>query len=465
MSLMQWIHSSNAEDGPVMKRAKQSVEDNEEPTTSAEARLVQEEAVAPDMDDEENMDPEDLVWEENPVMIVPAEHSAFDVLQLQHEEQGATAAVDEDVYEVDRILSMRKEGNKVLYYIKWKGWEWKDNTWEPRQNLGDCAEALETLDKHHYPNIHDAPSFPKVVEWEEKLNQKLREAGQAPIYVENWTGDDAGEPEELEFILKNIIPDETKAKMERSKEIIKCHCVGGCVMHKSEKEGAAKRAQIELTDGVITKIPKDLCCWEWKGYIASQPKLPKHYFNSFLTVVECSDDCECDSTCPSRVVQRGRTVPLVLWRTSNKGWSVLAAEKIPRCTFVCQYIGEVLTMDVANKRDQSYQYDVSKSFIVDAKHKGNEARFVNHSCDPNLKMVKVFGDNYEDYYSTAYYTKRDVERGKSHVHVTINQMQILGGEITVDYYDLLSKEEYDDKVKNTDRMDCMCGSSKCRKWL
>lgn len=57
---------------------------------------------------------------------------------------------------------------------------------------------LETLDTHHYPNIHEAPSFRKVVEWEEALNRKLREAGQAPIYIENWTNDDAGKPEELE---------------------------------------------------------------------------------------------------------------------------------------------------------------------------------------------------------------------------------------------------------------------------
>lgn len=71
--------------------------------------------------------------------------------------------------------------------------------------------------------------------------------------------------------------------MERSKEIIKCHCVGGCVMHKSEKEGAAKRAQIELTDGVITKIPKDLCCWE-VGNTYSGTKSPnevKYYLANY----------------------------------------------------------------------------------------------------------------------------------------------------------------------------------------
>lgn len=77
------------------------------------------------------------------------------------------------------------------------------------------------------------------------------------------------------------------------------------------------------------------------------------------------------------------------------------------------------------------------------------------SCDPNLKMVKVFGDNIEDFYATAYYAKRDVERGMLACPLATKKMQISGGEITVDYYDLLSKEEYDDKVKNTDRMDCM----------
>lgn len=42
--------------------------------------------------------------------------------------------------------------------------------------------------------------------------------------------------------------------------------------------------------------------FQWKGYIPSEERLPKN-FNSNLTVVECCDECACDITCPSRVVQ------------------------------------------------------------------------------------------------------------------------------------------------------------------
>lgn len=48
-------------------------------------------------------------------------------------------------------------------------------------------------------------------------------------------------------------------------------------------------------------------------------------------------------------------------------------------------------MDVANKRDQSYQYDVSKSFVVDAKHFGNEARFVNRKFYRNFGAIVNVG--------------------------------------------------------------------------
>jgi [histone H3]-lysine9 N-trimethyltransferase SUV39H len=45
--------------------------------------------------------------------------------------------------------------------------------------------------------------------------------------------------------------------------------------------------------------------------------------DSRLPIYECHDGCNCDASCPSRVVGGGRTVPLQIFRTSrasDRGW-------------------------------------------------------------------------------------------------------------------------------------------------
>lgn len=37
-------------------------------------------------------------------------------------------------------------------------------------------------------------------------------------------------------------------------------------------------------------------------------------------IVECNNRCGCGRTCPNRVVQRGRRMPLEIFKTHRKGW-------------------------------------------------------------------------------------------------------------------------------------------------
>ncbi|XP_046845823.1 uncharacterized protein LOC124439604 [Xenia sp. Carnegie-2017] len=116
-------------------------------------------------------------------------------------------------------------------------------------------------------------------------------------------------------------------------------------------------------------------------------------------VYECNMKCKCWSTCRQRVVQHGINVALQLFKTAEKGWAVRTQELIPKGTFVCEYIGEVLTDSEANQRDDdSYLFDLdlkgqSALFCLDAKFYGNITRFINHSCDPNILPVRVFTDH------------------------------------------------------------------------
>lgn len=41
---------------------------------------------------------------------------------------------------------------------------------------------------------------------------------------------------------------------------------------------------------------------------------------SKLPLYECHRGCSCSADCPNRVVERGRTIPLQIFRTEDRGW-------------------------------------------------------------------------------------------------------------------------------------------------
>jgi SET domain-containing protein len=75
--------------------------------------------------------------------------------------------------------------------------------------------------------------------------------------------------------------------------------------------------------------------------------------------------------------------------------------------------------------------------VIDAAVGGNDARFINHSCDPNCEIVTERGRVFID-------AIRSIEPGE---------------ELTYDY--AYEREEGDDAVATT-RYPCRCGASSCR---
>ncbi|KAH7446443.1 hypothetical protein KP509_01G055800 [Ceratopteris richardii] len=148
-------------------------------------------------------------------------------------------------------------------------------------------------------------------------------------------------------------------------------------------------------------------------------------------VYECNSLCSCHESCQNRVLQKGVGVRLEVYKTRHKGWAVRAAQHIVRGTFVCEYIGEVLDDFEANKRGErydkegcSYLYDIdahirigrrgrSKPFVIDATKFGNVARFINHSCSPNLVNYQVLVESMDCQLAhIGLYATRDIDVGE-----------------------------------------------------
>ncbi|KAH8925184.1 SET domain-containing protein [Atractiella rhizophila] len=79
---------------------------------------------------------------------------------------------------------------------------------------------------------------------------------------------------------------------------------------------------------------------------------------------ECNEECGCPPECVNRVVGRGRTVKLDLFKTHKKGWGVRAAEFIPKGTFIAVYSGELLSNAEAEKRGLVYE-KVGRTYLFD----------------------------------------------------------------------------------------------------
>ena len=90
-------------------------------------------------------------------------------------------------------------------------------------------------------------------------------------------------------------------------------------------------------------------------------------------IVECNLACSCDHMrCINRVVQRGITQRLQLFRTESKGWGVQTLLAIPKGTYLCEYKGEIITGSEADSReDDSYLFDLSDGVDINVTIKCN----------------------------------------------------------------------------------------------
>ena len=190
---------------------------------------------------------------------------------------------------------------------------------------------------------------------------------------------------------------------------------------------------------------------------------------------ECNKKCSCDESCTNRLVQKGRTHKLAIFRTDNGcGWGVKAMENIKAGSFVVDYVGEVITSDEAEKRGKKYDaegrtylFDLDFNsmeeniYTVDAAFFGNLSHFINHSCDPNLNTFSVYINNLDiNMPQLAMFAKRNIKRGE--------QITFDYGQSTSTDCESGQERQKEETVMDTQiyaKTECRCGAKNCRKVL
>ncbi|KAL5727037.1 [histone H3]-lysine(4) N-trimethyltransferase [Ranunculus cassubicifolius] len=246
---------------------------------------------------------------------------------------------------------------------------------------------------------------------------------------------------------------------------IGCSCSGGCFKRREcscEKLNGGEFPYLKYKDGGRLAMPKSV-------------------------VFECGPSCRCGPKCLNKTSQQGLRYNLEVFRTADKGWAVRSYDSIPMGAPVCEYTGILCrTSDLDSARGNDYHFSIDcletmegldgreprlgvvtlpedcqvdasneekkdkyPEYTIDAGEYGGVARFINHSCAPNLFVQCVVTSQHE------------LKRARIMLFASddIPPYQ----ELTYDYgYRIDSVVDEDGKVR---AMPCHCGATKCRKRL
>ncbi|CAH2068186.1 unnamed protein product, partial [Iphiclides podalirius] len=256
-----------------------------------------------------------------------------------------------------------------------------------------------------------------------------------PVTCVNET-DDSPAPDDFTYVTSHVTPspvpvDTSLATMQG------CSCSGDCACG-------------ECACGALS-----VRTWYRDG------RLPRNFpYHDPPMLFECNQTCACNSRrCGNRAVsrvQRGGSlgVRVQVFLSARRGWALRTLQPLRAGAPAALYCGELLSHAAADARSHDHymfaldlkpdlleECAIKQQLCVDAAAYGSAARFVNHSCRPNLAPVRVFTDTRDLRLPVvALFATRDIAPGE---------------ELTFDYGDKFWS------VKSK-WMKCECGTPECR---
>ncbi|GAA5913841.1 hypothetical protein JCM8208_004767 [Rhodotorula glutinis] len=191
---------------------------------------------------------------------------------------------------------------------------------------------------------------------------------------------------------------------------------------KREGKGGDKTTAADIAKRELSKKPEPYRHIGQNFYVDRKPDKAELPAICMCKLPERSTDMGCGQGCINRLMQyccdpkkcpcgpdRCANLPLnkregipegkdglrVIW-TGNRGFGLKTMVDIKEGDFVIEYRGEIISRDESYHRvlttykDQGSYYfmDYDGFEVIDAGQRGNSARFINHSCGPNLQVVR-----------------------------------------------------------------------------
>src|SRR5580693_3866166 len=145
------------------------------------------------------------------------------------------------------------------------------------------------------------------------------------------------------------------------------------------------------------------------------------------------------------MMKRARTPLFEVRHSPIHGYGVFALRRIRKGTTVAEYLGDRVSHEEADARyddkdpndNHTFLFTVDSRTVIDGGVGGNEARYINHGCDPNCT-------------STA---------EKKRIYVEAIRTIQPGEELAYDYQ---IERDPEDPPNVDEIFACRCGAAKCR---
>jgi SET domain-containing protein len=137
---------------------------------------------------------------------------------------------------------------------------------------------------------------------------------------------------------------------------------------------------------------------------------------------------------------RKRTARIEVRESGVHGRGVYATQVISEGTRIIEYIGQRISWEGAPDDDNdphTFNFGLESGEVINPAIGGNDARWINHSCDPNCEAI-------EEDDRIFIYAMRDIEPGE---------------ELFYDYAMEIDEPITEESKK---KFACHCGSSNCR---
>ncbi|KAM9834128.1 histone-lysine N-methyltransferase, H3 lysine-36 specific [Syngnathus typhle] len=184
--------------------------------------------------------------------------------------------------------------------------------------------------------------------------------------------------------------------------------------------------KVQIITADLSEIPRCNC----KASDENPCGVDSECINRML-LYECHPQvCAAGERCQNQSFTKRQYTIVEIFRTLSRGWGLRSVSDIKKGAFVSEYVGEVIDEEECRARIKCaqekgifnfYMLTLDKDRIIDAGPKGNQARFMNHSCQPNCETQKwtVNGDT-----RVGLFALQDIPKG---VELTFNyNLECLG---------------------------------------